>query len=308
MSFAEIQASSLYDRRYNLTIGVPPSNAPNAAELASIVATAGYKSGAQGLDISGFDAEFDVKRSLKPEPPSATIRVYNLPKNVQLALSGSKALVVQLQAGYQGTTTLIYFATCSSAITQRVNGKDIVTTFESGDAEVQFATARLNAKTSQHKPTVPVGIALQSIVDALGVNQGNAFSVIGALENAGVKSVPGSALSGAASRRLTDLLASVGYGWSIQNGSLQILGVDATINAGQAIVLSESSGMIESPSVDTKGVLSAKALIIPGLLPGALVKVDGEFMQGTFRVYQTRHVGETAGKPWYVEIEGTKYA
>lgn len=302
---------NLFGRAYSLVLGIPPPNTPNVAALSRILTTAAYKDGAQGLDISGFDAEFSVTRSLKAEPPSAQIKVYNLSKDTQKEIGQHRPLVCQLQAGYQSAnTTMIYFGTCS-AWTKRGDGEenvDMITTIESGDGEVQFASSRLNSNTSQQGALVPIATALNVIVEALGINPGNVQQAIPALNAAGVKSIPGGALYGSAAKRLTDLLRSVNFGWSIQDGAIQILAVSAAINASESILCSQDSGMVDSPSVDSKGIVTAKMLIVPDLLPGRLVTFDTLFLQGTYKVQQTRHFGSTFGDEWYIEFQGVKYA
>ncbi len=298
---------NLFGRAFQLIIGIPPSNTPNAATLQSIVTSAAYKDGQQGLDISGFDVEFSITRTLKPEPPSAQIKVYNLSKDNQKLLGSKKSLVVQLQAGYQGSTTLVYFGTVASAWTQRVDA-DEVTHLESGDGEAQFGLARLNHTTSKQGAQVQIDVALQIIVTALGVNQGNLLSALPALRKAGIQTIPGAALAGSAAKRLTDLLLSAGFSWSIQAGALQILEIVSAINPTQAILCSPDTGMIDSPSVDSKGIVNAKMLIIPGLLPGVLVTFDTKFLTGTYKVQQTHHTGQTWGDEWYVAFSGVKYA
>ena len=299
----------LFGRSYSLVLGVPPKNAPNAAVLETMISTAAYREGAQGLDVSGFDLDFEINRSLKAEPASAKLVCYGLSKDTQKKLGQSQSIVVQFSAGYEGATTLLYLGTCSSVWSERRDA-EVLTHIESGDSERTFATARIHSTNAKAGPSVPIGVALQTIVDAMdGVGAGNLFSVLPALQAKGAPAIPGTALHGSATRRLTEILRAVGYGWSIQNGTIQILGVDEAVNAGQSIVCSAATGMIGSPSVDSKGVVSAKMLIIPGLLPGVLVTMDTEFLKGTYKVFQTKFSGSTFGSssPWYVEFNGKKY-
>ncbi len=298
---------NLFGRAFNLVIGIPPANGPKGSvDIAETVMSAAYQDGAQGLDISGFDCHFDVFRTLKAQPPRCDVRIWNLSKDSQKAIQGRPFLVVQLQAGFQNALTTLYLGTVSSVWTERKEA-DMITHLESGHGGVQFATGRIHSKTALTGAKVPLSAAINTIVAALGINQGNLPSIVPALLAKGIKTVPGGMLAGSAARCLTDLLLSVGYQWSIQNGAIQVMANNTVLNPQVAIVCSESTGMVGSPSVDSKGVVHAKMLIVPGLVPGVLVDFRTEFLTGTYSVQQVKYVGETAGDAWFCEFKCLPY-
>ncbi len=299
--------SKLFGRSFSLTVGPPQSPTdPNiTSQAVKDVINAAFNE-SSGTDISGFDVAFNVEKNLKPEPNTCSIQVYNLAESTRKAMSGSQSLSVKLEAGYQSATTLLYLGTVRSAWSTR-EGADIVTHLESGDSEQQFRTARLNINNAGKGAKVPIGQFLKAIIDSLGVLPGNLSQAIPLLFDKGLNTINGGALAGCASRRLTDLMRSIGFSWSIQNGAIQILDINSVLNGAEAIVISAATGMLGSPTVDNKGVVSAETLIIPGLLPGVLVNFDSEFLSGAYKVQQTNISGETWGTNWSTRFTCTKY-
>ena len=71
--------------------------------------------------------------------------------------------------------------------------------------------------------------------------------------------------------------------------------------AGKAILLSKDTGMINEPSVDPKGVLSVSMLIQPDVFPGRLISLQGQRIQGNWKIEQTTHSGDTRSTgPWQI--------
>lgn len=300
----------LFGRTSQLSIGIPPANTPNLAKIQDLVISGAWNAQATGLSFDGFHIDFEVTKTLKAEPNKAKVSIYNLASATRLQLSGKQPLVLKLDVGYNGQNETIYLGTVRSGWTERAGSasEDIVTHIESGDSEFNMATARVAYAQGAKSPKVPIGIALQSLADQLGVNTGNVFVSIAAFEKAGLAQISSSALHGNCAKRLTDLCKSIGFSWSIQNGAIQILPIGGALNSALAIVLGPTTGLVGSPTVDSNGILSAKALITPGLAPGAVVTMQAQFVKGSFVVTQTKHYGQTWGDEWYIEFQGKRYA
>lgn len=256
-----------------------------------------------GIDISGFDFSFTVERTLKPQPNTCDITVYNMAEASRKKLSGAKKLTVSLSAGYTDATSLLYLGEVRAAWTER-DGADFLTHLESGDKEKEIAAARLITGLG---PKTPISDALNAIVAALRVGSGNVPQVAATLAARGVATLNGGAMTGSAARRMTDLCRSAGLEWSVQNGAVQLLNIGAPLTTTKAFLMSSSSGMIESPTVDSKGIVTAKCLLIPGIVPGVLVNFQSLFVNGGYRVERCKYRGEIFGKEWEVEIEARKY-
>lgn len=257
------------------------------------------------LDVSALRCSFKTKKNLLPHPNSCELKIWNLSEKSRTSLSSKKVLKCRVEAGYESTgTTQLFLGEVRSA-THEVDGPDVVTTVETGDSDKAIATTRIQLSVG---PTVPVTQVLEAIVSKLGIGKGNLLQIAPVLATKGKATLfgVGSAISGSAARAMTDLCRSAGLEWSVQDGNLQILDLNKSL-AGKAVLLSPSTGLIGSPTVDGKGVLKAKALIIPELVPGRLVVIDSKSVKGGYRVQVVEHTGDSHGSEWYVEIEGKKY-
>lgn len=290
-----LDSVKLYSRAVTLTIGVVDN--PDI----SIEATFN-KENLDGFDPSGLDIEFTIERTLKPEPNTCNIVVYNLNEDSRKLLSGAKKLTIKLEAGYQGGTSLLYLGEVRAAWTSR-NGPDFLTHLESGDGEKEVQKSRINAS---YGAKVPMYAAVSAIVKALGVGAGNSTTISSLLASKGIANIGGGALTGSAAQRLTDICRSAQLEWSIQHGNIQILDIGQTISK-QAIQVSADTGMIESPTVDCDGVLSFSTLIIPGMNPGVLVNMNSLFVNGGYRVERCKWHGQIFGNDWQVDCEAKKY-
>jgi hypothetical protein len=304
-----LSSAKLFGRSVSLTVGVP--NDPTLDVKAQFNDTNSH-----GLDVSGLDMEFIVEKSLKAtEFNTCAIKVFNLGASDRQALSGDHSLSVKLEAGYLEGTAQLYFAGARSAWTTREHA-DFVTHIESTDTIARPLGVKSTKKIPPGSQTgsvyrttgarVPLAQAFQTIAQAMGIAEGNLQQ---ALAKGGfpIAAVNGAALLGNGARRMTDLCRSAGLEWSIQDGALQLLNIGATLSTTKAIEISDTTGLIESPSVDSQGALSLTTLLIPGLAPGVLLKVDSLFVSGGYRIEKIRYSGSTRGQEWYAHIEAAKY-
>ncbi len=104
---------TLFGRIYNVTIGT--------------------------LDVSALRCSFRVKKSLKPEPNVATVKIWNLSEKSRAVFSGKGALKIRVEAGYRETGLhQIYLGEVRSGHST-VEGPDIVTEVTTGDGETAKA-------------------------------------------------------------------------------------------------------------------------------------------------------------------------
>jgi len=256
---------------------------------------------------SHLDVAFHVERSLKPEPNTAELQIWNLNPSNRLQLEEIKSLSggvpVQIDAGYEGQTAMLYLGTMRTVYTTR-DGPDLVTSIQSGDGEKEYQQARINVSIAKGTSNVDV---FKQVSKALGVGEGNLSLPYVTLKLSSFPALfpQGGVLSGQVSQVITELAGSVGFEWSIQNGALQLLPLRQALT-GTAVSLTPETGLVGSPSVDNEGILSAQALLIPDLFPGRIVEVESEWLTGSFRVIKAAYTGDTAGEDWYVDLEAEK--
>jgi hypothetical protein len=257
------------------------------------------------LAIDSQRVAFRVEKTLAPQPNKAEVRVWNLTKShiqgLENLAAGKVPIPVQIEAGYQSATSVLFTGELRHVVTTR-EGPDLVTTVGSGDGESAFQTSRINVSI---RPNTTTDQALKMIAAALGVSKGNLSSAAVKLRLAGVGNLfsNGTVFCGSASREMTQICRSCGLTWSIQNGELQLLPIGKALDAS-AIDLSPETGLIGSPSLDVKGKLAVRMLMIPDVFPGRKLVLTSERLSGNYRVEASVHSGDSHGQEWYVDAEG----
>jgi hypothetical protein len=258
-----------------------------------------------GFDVSNLRCTFRVKKNLKPEPNTAEVEIYNLAESSRRVLESASKLNLRLEAGYEQTgTAQLFLGQVRHAVTTW-EGPDSITSITTGDSEKEIRESRLQLSVG---PAVPVPVALTAIARALKVSPGNIGQATALLATKGVANMfgPGTVISGNAARELTDFCRSAGLEWSVQDGQLQILNLNKPL-AQKAVFLSSATGLVGSPSVDGKGIVTAQALIIPDLQPGRLVVFDSRQVKGGYRIEHVEWTGDSNGADWYANLACKKF-
>lgn len=247
--------------------------------------------------------KFKVVRTRKKEPNTATVEVYNLRKDNRGAAQ-AKGLAVSIEAGYVENTSQIFLGDLDHSETV-LNGRDWVTTLEASDGGQAFKSSRINVSL---EGPAPIGDVLQTAADALGLDLGNVSEKVsaGAIRGALTEFSNGIVLSGKAEQQLDKVVRSMGYSWSIQDKALQLLGPDETIG-DQAFVLRSSTGLVGVPEAGEDGLVKARSLLQPDILPGRKVQIlstGAKGIDGFYRVEKATFSGDTEGADWFVDIEG----
>ncbi len=173
------------------------------------------------LELSNLAVKFKVKKTLKPTPNVLDLEIRGLSPNhrTQLEKAGQK-IPVRLEAGYRDSgVTQLYFGEVRNAWSF-LDGQNFVTALAAGDGEASVR-AKVHVPVG---PKQPADAALTAIVKAMGVGQGNINEAVRTLKQRGKVLFPtSSAISGNASRELTDFCRAADLEWSIQDGKIQIL-------------------------------------------------------------------------------------
>ena len=265
-----------------------------------------------------LDVAFVIERSLKPEPNKADIQIWNLNADHRSQLEnlgrspGTVAkgtppptppagIGCEVTAGYEEQTAIIYSGTLRVAYTVR-EGPNLVTHLQSGDGAKEYQRSRVNVSIAKGTPNDAL---IKKLQKALGIKEGNLSKFTSDLLAAPKLLPQGGVLSGSASQVMTRAAQSLGFEWSIQEGALQLLKVNAPLNA-TAVLLKPDTGLVGTPSVDINGVLTAKALLIPDIFPGRLLVLETERLSGNYRIEKTKYTGSTFGNEWHVDFEASK--
>lgn len=259
---------------------------------------------------------FRVTKHLKPDPNTIDLKIYNLtedhrksleniperPKDTKLAALVSDLTahnVVRLEAGYEDGMSQLYLGEVRAAHSSQ-DGPDVITEVASGDGEKDMQVTRISVPLG---PKTSRDVALRAIVKALGCGEGNMDKAIESLNvPEGEGYAAGGVLYGSAADEMEAFCKAAQLDWSIQDGKLLLLDRGAAL-AGTALSLSSETGLIGSPAVDSKGIVTAKTLMIPDLFPGRAVVFDAKSLKGGYRVEECTYQGDTHGAEWYIEIK-----
>lgn len=267
-----------------------------------------------GLRVERLRVGFTVDKTTKREPNTCEIAVYNLSRAHREALETGygkfrvpgtklKAIPVRLAAGYAGTgMSLLFYGQLREVFSRPESDGSWVTVLRSGDGD---RATRARA-TFGFRPGVSITRIVESLTGEMGIGLGNAAKqlVEARLTGLGGTIARGVAFEGAAPEQLDAVLRSAGYEWSIQDNALQVVPIGKSLDV-LGVVLSPQTGLIDVPTTDEKGNLQARALLLPGLVPGRRVKVRSSTISGVWRLERVRYAGDTHGSDWVAEIEGT---
>lgn len=259
------------------------------------------------LEVSGLDCSWDVVKSVKREPNTCSLRVFNLTRgqraelsalNLKPAKAGIQAgkIRVEIEAGYETTGRSLRFrGDLRTCIHERV-GSDWQTTIEGEDGGRSVLLGRI---VHSFPAGTTYAAAIAQCARAMGLGIGNLAEVTGALTRTFVN---GASFHGAASVLLAQLVRALGVTYSIQNGVL-LFQRAGTALTGKAVLLTAATGLIGAPQRDASGVVKVRSLLIPDLVPGARVLLgEGDF-KGLYKITRTADTCETYGQPWYVDCE-----
>jgi hypothetical protein len=254
------------------------------------------------LKVEGLRCEVKADRSLKKEPNTLDLKIYNLSASTRGAMKRTGAKVVVLAGYARGSTGIIFSGEARTTDHVRAS-PDIVTHVQCADGEEALRFAVI---TAAFKPGVSAREVVSGITAAMGVNKGNAVEeverVVGAAFAAGVS------FHGKAKDELDALLKKLGLTWSVQDGALLVLPAGGAL-PGDAVLISPDTGLVGSPdhaTPDKKGgpsLLRFRALMAPNLRCGSLVQLQSREIHGTYVVQRVVHSGDTHGGEWYSDVE-----
>lgn len=278
-----------------------------------IVGSLTFECGVDEGGVYGLDIEFEVTKTTKSTPNKCELKIFNLTPDHRAELnqprrvSNPRSLIIQ--AGYKEDDFLIFAGDIIECETSR-EGDDYVTIFTAGDGHRARRTARVNQPVAGGtSPQELIRQAALSVGTGLGFTEGQVTGLVNRVIPASTAFLGGSTqvqtatvLSGNAMSELERVCRSTGYEVSIQDGALQFVRTGETTNRN-AILLSSNTGVIEAPIRKRSGIVQARTLIIPDLLPGRLVQFDGYEVQGLYRVETAKYIGQTDGADWDIDLE-----
>lgn len=266
------------------------------------------------LEITGLDVAFRVAKTIKPEPDTLELTIWNLSEDHRAALQNQTEVPVRLEAGYIGSKALSAGTAAALDDAGFVAGTSMpllfggdlrevhsyqeedgswVTVLSSGDGD----KAKKRRVNKAFGPGTPLRFAIEQVATELGLGLG---ALPLAVQNAklfdgGQQFAAGVVLSGNGFRQLTRLLTSMGYRWSVQDGEIVV-----HTFAGSAVLLTPETGLIGSPVPQNDGRVVATSLLQPDINPGRQVEMASRHVRGVYAVETVTH--ESDPDRWYTHI------
>lgn len=281
------------------------------------------------LEFAELDIEFEVSKSLHPEPNSCKLTVYGLkdasrrlveslniydPKKFKGASKTAKLADVQpkaptavsrapkagkirveIEAGYEGARGLIFRGDLRRGLSH-YDGAEVTLEIEGEDGGRSILQGRVNKSYPAGTRQITV---VKDCAAAMGLGLGNLLAVESKLSGSYDS---GTAINGQASAILPGLLRRAGVHYSVQNGVLQFLEAGKGLTT-TGYLLSANTGMIGRPRRDATGAVLVDTLMLPNMAPGAYVKLESAAHKGSYFVEGVKTAGSTFGNEWGHELE-----
>jgi hypothetical protein len=288
-----------------LTIATPvDSDSDFTRTTTDIVEVNGGKT--DDVNFPGLRVRFKIEKSLEKTPNTSEIVVSNLSPSHRSSLQ-VKGVKVLLEAGYKSTGIKRLFAGDVRTTDHVRNGADWDSTLKLGDGERAWQFARVDESFA---PGVRVADVIKKIAAATGLEIGNADKQAAKIDRVLDQ---GYIATGNAVRALDRIVTAVGKQLSIQDGQIQILGSDETLDL-PVPELTKDTGLIGSPEMGSPATKKKPAMVrikclLLAVKPGSRVylRTAGKppKYDGYVRVHKISHEGDTHGGNWYSIIDGS---
>lgn len=261
-------ASSLFDRRWRITVGQP---------------------GLNGKQWTEIDCRFRVTKTASSTPNQVDLTVYNLTAASRALFEKRKTALI-IEAGYGSNVVKIASGEILRAGSQLVDA-DWETTVEAADGMTAYGTVIQETLA----PNTTEESAIRAIAKKLGIPVKSISGLDGNQRFAN-----GRVISGPARFALDAICRTRRLRWSIQDGSLVVFPIGSTAG-GTAVLLSPETGLIGSPEKTDKG-WKARSLLQGQITPGKPVQLKARNVTGLFLAEQVEHSGDTAGNDWFTDL------
>lgn len=249
------------------------------------------------LDIKGLHASFRVVKTLKKEPNTCELTIYNLTQERRDEIAQADKPIVEIKAGYKGRKTdsgvlsvpstdllsgaeeeseepgLIFLGNVRDADSGYEN-PDWITSLESGDGERATRFSRINKSFASG---TSLAVVMNEVAKSMGVGIGNSAqkALSGNLLEAGKEFLNNVTMSGQSSKEMDRIVKSAGLEWSIQDGVLQLLDPGKPLE-DVSVVLTPDTGLIGSPTIGNDGVIRIRALLNSDIVPGREIELTSK--------------------------------
>ncbi|MDK9607117.1 phage protein [Lelliottia wanjuensis] len=249
----------------------------------------------ESVEISNLRVKFSIRHTHDKTPNKATISVYNLNPTHRNLVVNKQYSKVSLSVGY-GTPEncrLLYSGQISKPRTLR-EGVDYITEMECDDGATDYRNAFMSVTLAAGSTHSDV---LEQCIKTMKDIQPGVVGVDGS-----VTLSRGRVCYGMTRDVLTQVAGHHDADWSVQNGRLIILKADYC-QPGEGTMLSQETGMINSPRVTNDG-LEVSCLLNPSIQVGGLIRIDSivDDYDGDYKVTSIESTGDSHDNEWTSKI------
>lgn len=264
--------------------------------------------GKPALLITGLRMVCKIEKTLEKTPNNTQIEIYNL-SDKSRAVFEQKNAAIRVRAGYGDRVKDIFIGDIGSVVTKRT-GADIITQVEAQDGLLAYQSKEADLSFGAG---AKIGTILDQLVGAFGLTKGEVQGL-----DTEDQYLNGVSFSGKVHKHIDTLLEKQPQlSWSIQDNQLQIL-PKVKASTRPAVLLTPETGLIGSPfkrvvlnqdiakkqsGADAENGAKVKSLLNADIVPGRLIRVEAQFMTGTFKVEKVTHEIDTHGTSYYSDIE-----
>lgn len=295
------------DRVYDLIVG-------DYATGNGIRITAGIPD-EQGVINRGLQVTFDISKtadSKRTNGNSAAIEIYNLDRSsIQL-----------LQGDFLECTFSVGYADEGARVVAKGNVVEVKTVKRGTEfiTQVRMGEGYSDLNHEKLKGLVSAGSTVEQVIEEIRKQMPNVARGAYVGTNLNNPIVFGWALNGTPAQMLRKLCEAHNMEYSVAGGVLSVSDENGlyTKDTLLAPVISKETGMIDTPFHTTasgwkpkKSALRGsgvqfKALLNTECVPGRIVKIESEDIEGFYRINSTRFSGDYRGNDWYVECFTTE--
>lgn len=261
--------------------------------------------------IRDLRVSFEITKSILNYPNLCLLNIYN-PNQDTLSVLQEKYTRINLNAGYEGNSRLIFAGDVRNVLHRRM-GIDRVATVYAGDGEKGWQNAIFNR-------TFQGSVKLQQVIQEIASTfEGVTIGAIEGVPNVADKLL-GQTLSGSSRDILNEFAKQYGFDWSIQDGELTIAPIAAPLSGEDAVLVTAATGLIGSPILTEVGA-DVVTLLNPRLLPYRVFTIDSPdtstnignlFFRGaprtdavgSYKIEEVVFKGDSRGGEWFSSVKG----
>ncbi len=266
--------------------------------------------------ITELRINFEITKSMRSYPNLAKIDLYN-PNDETIALITDGDPLIVLKAGYDGNVALIFRGKLRNFFPTRISTDRIITMY-AGDGQREWEQTTINKTYSNN---LNVKSLITEVINTFLETGELSIGTIQDLDGLAGNKLLGVTLSGSSKDVMDKLADDYDLVWSIQDGEIVVMQDDKPIAFDEAILVSQETGMVNSPTLTEIGA-DVTTLLNPRLLPNVAFKIESQSSviaigglqfralrrttaEGVYRAFEVVFSGDTHGTNWYSTARGT---